>query len=206
MPPKSKKQKLNHQTHQSTEQSKELTHNQIWDDSALINSWNDAVKEYEYYHSLMLLPSAERERILDEEERREEAEVEAEDKDREVVNGEKGNGVVKGGEAGEDGEEGEIDEDNGGEEGEVDEDGEGSGAHGTKVNGIGKARSEAHGKEHGPVLPPGPSMQQQSEENGAQARLQDQTLENLKMAYYWAGYYSGLYDGQQQGRMQAQGP
>lgn len=25
---------------------------------------------------------------------------------------------------------------------------------------------------------------------------QDQTLENLKMAYYWAGYYSGLYDGQ----------
>lgn len=26
----------------------------------------------------------------------------------------------------------------------------------------------------------------------------DQTLENLKMAYYWAGYYSGLYDGQRQ--------
>lgn len=30
----------------------------------------------------------------------------------------------------------------------------------------------------------------------------DQTLENIKMAYYWAGYYSGLYDGQQQAQQQ----
>jgi hypothetical protein len=27
---------------------------------------------------------------------------------------------------------------------------------------------------------------------------QDQILENIKMAYWWAGYYSGLYEGQQQ--------
>lgn len=33
---------------------------------------------------------------------------------------------------------------------------------------------------------------------------QDPTLENLKMAYYWAGYYSGLYDGQQQAKSQAE--
>jgi hypothetical protein len=26
---------------------------------------------------------------------------------------------------------------------------------------------------------------------------QDQVLENIKMAYWWAGYYSGLYEGQQ---------
>lgn len=32
---------------------------------------------------------------------------------------------------------------------------------------------------------------------------QDQTLENVKMAYYWAGYYSGLYDGQRQVQTQA---
>lgn len=32
----------------------------------------------------------------------------------------------------------------------------------------------------------------------------DQTLENIKMAYYWAGYYSGLYDGQRQGQTQKQ--
>jgi len=34
--------------------------------------------------------------------------------------------------------------------------------------------------------------------------LADQTLENIKMAYYWAGYYSGLYDGQRQAQAQAQ--
>lgn len=27
---------------------------------------------------------------------------------------------------------------------------------------------------------------------------EDQILENIKMAYWWAGYYSGLYEGQQQ--------
>ena len=26
----------------------------------------------------------------------------------------------------------------------------------------------------------------------------NQTLENIKMAYWWAGYYSGLYEAQQQ--------
>lgn len=31
----------------------------------------------------------------------------------------------------------------------------------------------------------------------------DQTLENVKMAYYWAGYYSGLYDGQRQAQQQS---
>ena len=28
----------------------------------------------------------------------------------------------------------------------------------------------------------------------------NQVLENIKMAYWWAGYYSGLYEGQQQAR------
>lgn len=32
----------------------------------------------------------------------------------------------------------------------------------------------------------------------------DQTLENVKMAYYWAGYYSGLYDGQRQAQAHSQ--
>lgn len=38
----------------------------------------------------------------------------------------------------------------------------------------------------------------------AVAPTQDQALENIKMAYYWAGYYSGLYDGQRQAHAQAQ--
>jgi len=32
--------------------NKNLSHTDIWDDSALVNSWNDAVEEYKYYHSL----------------------------------------------------------------------------------------------------------------------------------------------------------
>ena len=29
---------------------------------------------------------------------------------------------------------------------------------------------------------------------------EDQVLENIKMAYWWAGYYSGLHDGQQKAK------
>lgn len=31
---------------------RELTHDEIWDDSALVNSWNDALAEYKKYHSI----------------------------------------------------------------------------------------------------------------------------------------------------------
>ncbi|EME44796.1 hypothetical protein DOTSEDRAFT_24779 [Dothistroma septosporum NZE10] len=30
----------------------ELTHDELWDDSALVNSWDDAFAEYKKYHSL----------------------------------------------------------------------------------------------------------------------------------------------------------
>ncbi|KAI0142395.1 hypothetical protein F4776DRAFT_661463 [Hypoxylon sp. NC0597] len=30
----------------------QLTHDEIWDDSALVNSWNDALEEYKKYHSI----------------------------------------------------------------------------------------------------------------------------------------------------------
>jgi hypothetical protein len=32
------------------EDSRELTHDEIWDDSALIEAWNAAMEEYEAYH------------------------------------------------------------------------------------------------------------------------------------------------------------
>lgn len=31
---------------------RELTHNEIWDDSALIDSWDEALEEYKKYHSI----------------------------------------------------------------------------------------------------------------------------------------------------------
>lgn len=30
----------------------QLSHDEVWDDSALVNSWNDALQEYKKYHSI----------------------------------------------------------------------------------------------------------------------------------------------------------
>ncbi|KAK5194337.1 hypothetical protein LTR96_010401 [Exophiala xenobiotica] len=47
--PKSKKAKTKHNSSKANGDSSQA---EIWDDSALIRSWNDAVAEYEYYHSI----------------------------------------------------------------------------------------------------------------------------------------------------------
>jgi hypothetical protein len=36
--------------HEEEEESRELTHEEIWDDSALVNAWEAATEEYETYH------------------------------------------------------------------------------------------------------------------------------------------------------------
>ncbi|KAG9728417.1 hypothetical protein KCU86_g13169, partial [Aureobasidium melanogenum] len=41
--------------------SKQLSENEIWDDSALVHSWNEALEEYKKYHSM----SARGERVED---------------------------------------------------------------------------------------------------------------------------------------------
>ncbi|KAK5127502.1 hypothetical protein LTR85_006841 [Meristemomyces frigidus] len=33
-------------------QKKDLSHEEVWDDSVLVNSWNEALEEYKKYHSL----------------------------------------------------------------------------------------------------------------------------------------------------------
>lgn len=54
--PPSKKRKRNHeksvseQANEEEEESRELTHEEIWDDSALVNAWEAATEEYEAYH------------------------------------------------------------------------------------------------------------------------------------------------------------
>ena len=58
-PPQHKKRKKNQQKSVSLadpndckeeEESRELTHEEIWDDSALVNAWEAATEEYEAYH------------------------------------------------------------------------------------------------------------------------------------------------------------
>ena len=36
--------------YEEEEESRELTHEEIWDDSALVNAWEAATEEYEAYH------------------------------------------------------------------------------------------------------------------------------------------------------------
>lgn len=52
--PPPKKRKRYHQKSEADpndcEESRELTHEEIWDDSALVNAWDAATEEYEAYH------------------------------------------------------------------------------------------------------------------------------------------------------------
>ncbi|RMZ92408.1 hypothetical protein DV736_g335, partial [Chaetothyriales sp. CBS 134916] len=131
---KQKKRKLNnnpvhHHNHHHPEDNALLSHKQIWDDSALIDSWNAALAEYKHYHSLAA-QGLDVEEVLDRAEEREEKGLEDGDE----------NGVQE-------------------EEQTA-----------TTTRKQGAVTDVAHDDE--------------------------QVLENVKMAYYWAGYYSGLYDAQ----------
>ena len=197
MAPKNKRAKTSHHPHshsqtsnnkntyQHREEARELlSEAEIWDDRALVRTWEEAVKEYEFYHSLasrgLGRGNLELERVLDEVER----------EDGEGGDEEKG-----------DVEEGEIDEDVTAIEpnltnGENLQHGSGSGNEIAK-EGSGEQRTPSHN-------PPESTTQKHASGDvgvdaaSVEAATQEQTsLDNLKMAYYWAGYYSGLHDGQQ---------
>ncbi|EXJ58920.1 hypothetical protein A1O7_06350 [Cladophialophora yegresii CBS 114405] len=232
MPSKRKKQKTASTT------SRPLTQAEIWDDSALIRSWNDALAEYEYYHGIHargedveeILRKAEAGELDDDgEDQPTTTATSAAWKPSQFEGGASAtvdaigvNGHVEGNEAdavtraedGEDAEEGEVVE--------QDEDGaDVDAAHARPVP------SAAHLDDSptvsatgtapliGPGLPPGnadpglnldpaPVDNAPKEKGPPRSTSQDQTLENMKMAYYWAGYYSGLYDGQRQAQSQTQ--
>ena len=46
-PPRTSARNSEHEEHN---EGRELTHEEIWDDSALIDAWNAATEEYEAYH------------------------------------------------------------------------------------------------------------------------------------------------------------
>lgn len=213
MPSRKKKAKTFHDNHLHSDhhsnqkhRNKELSQAEIWDDSALVRSWEDAVKEYEYYHSLAAR-GIDPEEVLDE---AEEAEGRGEEVDLKIDVGMRGspskrsvfvNGAANGA----------VDVDGGDEDGEVEEgEAEDEGVGGKERQGLtndASAMNQVHGREHGPPHPPDseaepvqpqPVNATSTEEATKAAAAADQTLENLKMAYYWAGYYSGLYDGQRQ--------
>ncbi|KEF52844.1 uncharacterized protein A1O9_11261 [Exophiala aquamarina CBS 119918] len=177
---------------------------EIWDDSALIRSWNDALQEYEYYHSIHAR-GEDVEEVLRRAEQGElgEPDVAVDAGEWKDVNGtaeEEGHSAAR---KSHQTDANSADDNNEIEDGEVDESAQVHNEADTNhPHGFSQLPQPTATPIIGPQLP-----HPTSSSNTTAAKMapsQDQTLENLKMAYYWAGYYSGLYDGQQKAKPQAQ--
>ncbi|KAJ5542039.1 hypothetical protein N7535_004458 [Penicillium sp. DV-2018c] len=147
----------------------QLTHAEIWDDSALVQSWDDAVEEYELYHSVHAKGENLEEVLKEAEESGATEAIQAADEPTSKV----GDDVAQ-----------PKDEDipmN------VDEQPSASGNEPVVETTQPAATS-------GPGVPtPDTSMP-----HPIMATVQDEALKNLMMSWYYAGYYTGLYEGQQQ--------
>ncbi|KAJ5134019.1 hypothetical protein N7448_000959, partial [Penicillium atrosanguineum] len=170
-----------------SKRAKDLTHEEIWDDSALVRSWDDAVEEYQLYHSIQ----AKGENVEDVLKQAEEECLPHEDPSLAAV---------------------EDNADDVSMEAET-EDGAGAGSI-SQVCKYNQMRMEPTDKTQ--ALPSVPQAQQQSVETaptpaaaqgptGAMpmpeailSQVQDENLKRLMMSWYYAGYYTGLYEGQQQ--------
>ncbi|KIV79004.1 hypothetical protein PV11_06598 [Exophiala sideris] len=207
--PKNKKAKTKHY---GSRNNAELSQAEIWDDSALIRSWNDAVAEYEYYHSIHA-KGEDVEEILRRAEMGEIDDTLAEN-DKGVssewhdVNVQSEAPLPLDDEEAEDGEIGEDDD-------ALELDNELAAAKAALRNQVQGDAAEQHSLKSAlgtagedktrpldgqhstqPAVPSiGPQLPTATSNPGSST---DQTLENIKMAYYWAGYYSGVYDGQRQ--------
>ncbi|KAL2264139.1 hypothetical protein VTK26DRAFT_1660 [Humicola hyalothermophila] len=153
------------------------THDDIWDDSALVDSWNQALAEYKKYHSIHAKGGT------------------IEDIQSSPVPAPRRNAVPETNVTGEplSGQEGQE------EEGEADENapmGESNETPNLTISdGQGSGDANKQGdrvQAGGPTLfPPGPQV--------LLGTVQDEELKKLLMSWYYAGYYTGLYEGKQQG-------
>ncbi|KAF7932795.1 uncharacterized protein EAE98_004094 [Botrytis deweyae] len=149
------------------------SHAEVWDDSTLVDSWNEALQEYEKYHSI----HARGEKVED------------------VLNAfeNQSNGLE--GEMNEDNGEGvegveEPMEENVVMQSEFEQiDDNTQTANEPKVGdkSAPKATKFGSSSSKAPMLPP-----------QLIGQVHDENLKNLLMSWYYAGYYTGLYEGQQQ--------
>ncbi|BDD61181.1 hypothetical protein MAP00_006251 [Monascus purpureus] len=150
-----------------------LTHAEIWDDSALVRSWDEAVEEYKLYHSI----HARGEDVEDVLRKAEEAEL-TESKTQNQH----------------DDQDQELDYEPVGEEEVPDADVTDAVQPETDPHQEPHPGEKAGGPEIGPSLS-GPGAA--SMPHAILTQVQDESLKNLMMAWYFAGYYTGLHEGQQ---------
>ncbi|ERF71186.1 hypothetical protein EPUS_06015 [Endocarpon pusillum Z07020] len=146
----------------------QLTQDEVWDDSALLKSWQDALDEYQFYHSI----HAKGENVEDV---LRQAESDDAAKNEDVVPAQSFNDPPS--------------SDSALEDGEVDE-------HDTMT--FSKKDTGQSGDNEPVRFAEAQNIEPPPTEKIAGSALasmdQDQILENIKMAYWWAGYYSALYD------------
>ncbi|KAL8718071.1 MAG: hypothetical protein Q9225_004754 [Loekoesia sp. 1 TL-2023] len=168
---------------------KTLSHEEIWDDSALLNSWDAALQEYQLYHSI----HARGERVED-------ILKEAEASEEVISGSDQGAGdppsdLVNGLPHPEDLEDGEIEDDQADDSPNV-----ASGAADVRVEMKGETPADQQHQE--PAINPDKDAQNsevpQSIPTVLTNGVQDEGLKNLMMSWYYAGYYTGLYEGRQQ--------
>jgi len=152
---------------------RELTQDEIWDDSALVRSWDQAVEEYKLYHSIHA-KGENVEAILQAAEQTSDGQVDDVDSMQTDVAQTEAAG-------------GEADRESHGAQGERHAD-EPEVAPPTA-----KPPLETENLGGATQASPGGTT---SMPNALLGEVQDEGLKNLMMAWYFAGYYTGLHEGQ----------
>ncbi|CAG8054665.1 unnamed protein product [Penicillium salamii] len=159
-----------------------MTHEEIWDDSALVQSWDDAVEEYQLYHSIHakgenvedVLKAAESSSVA-EPEVVGEAEIHAEE---DAVNPESEDVAMI-----------------------IDEGTSEPITQGLLPQPVSTSTTEVPAATlpmpH-PVMANGMSEFETHGDRMLILPVKDEALKNLMMSWYYAGYYTGLHEGQQQ--------
>ncbi|KAI9797821.1 MAG: hypothetical protein M1833_005324 [Piccolia ochrophora] len=192
----------------SAKKSKHLSHEQIWDDSALIQSWDEALEEYKLYHSMHARGETV-DKVLEDADMQDVA-VHQGDRtastsanaafdrirsDEGNARHEKTHDPLTGADYDEL-EDGEVDE--GAEEGAIRT----------------TPQQDMHRGEESTIQPSLPT-EHQTGGKATKSRsgmadvvpellsngVEDSGLKNLMMSWYYAGYYTGLYEGQQQAKV-----
>ncbi|KAK3946177.1 survival motor neuron-like protein 1 [Diplogelasinospora grovesii] len=168
--------------------SKEASHDEIWDDSALVDSWNEALDEYKKYHSVHAaggaiedIPGA-----LKELETRWDAKPETTAHDDEPME-----------------EEGERQDDSMPMSNETATISDAQRSDAKKFDPRTTGHDGGQASKAGPESHPGSGPAA----FGPQTLLgsvQDEEMKKLLMSWYYAGYYTGLHEGRQQGMRQAE--
>ncbi|KFY12193.1 hypothetical protein V492_04024 [Pseudogymnoascus sp. VKM F-4246] len=168
-----------------------MSHNEIWDDSSLVDSWNEALQEYKHYHSLHARGETVEDAIADHEK---------ESSSKEAGRLTQENGAAEDGMILEDSEGPRVTKGNGNtsdrQEHEANDKvslGEGDGQSTTKPNG-GPSSAQPPLPQH--LIGAG-GLRPTMVETALTMAVGDENMKNLLMSWYYAGYYTGLYEGQQ---------